>query len=244
MNFVDIHQHIIYGMDDGPSTFQQTQEMLKNAWQNWVFQIVATPHVTPGVTELNINLFLERIAEAQHFCKASKIGIEILPGAEIFYTDQTVDFLDQGRILTLGKTQFVLVEFSTKAGYEDILDACDTLLRSGYIPVLAHIERYPCFLLHPRKVYDLKRRLDVRLQINCSTILSRGLLTTYFCKTLLKDSLVDVVASDAHNTSIRPVCMRQAFEALKKQCGEEYSVCLTDGSMTIRGFEVMRPMNL
>jgi protein-tyrosine phosphatase len=231
--FVDIHHHIIYGMDDGPSDFQQTQEMLKNARKDGVCEIVATPHVTPGITPFNKQTFLDRINEAKRFCVANGIQMKISPGAEIFYTDKTVDYLDAGRVPTLAGTRFVLVEFSPRTQYEDILNASNTLLRSGYFPVLAHIERYRCLVFHPSRVYDLKRMLDVRLQINCSAVFSKHPMPAYFCRKLLNDGLVDAIATDAHNTSTRPVCMQRAYDAIEKRYGEDYAESLTDGSMTV-----------
>ena len=236
-SFIDIHHHILYGMDDGPSTFSNTQEMLDGAWRDGVCKIVATPHVTPGVKDLNIPLFLARIGEAQRYCDDRKIGIDVVPGAEIFYTEKTVDLLDEGRVPTLAGTRFVLIEFSIGSKYEDILNACDALIRSGYIPVLAHIERYPCFLFHLSRVYHLKMHLDVRLQINCSTIINGKFIAARFYKPLLNDGLIDAVASDAHNCNSRKVCMRMAYDILKSKYGMEYANSLTDGSMTINGYE-------
>ena len=109
--FVDIHHHLIYGMDDGAQTWEQTQQMLTCAWQNDIDRIIATPHAEPGMEPFPMEQLMRRIRRAQSWCDEQRMQMEILPGCEIFYTPQTVWMLREGLIPTLAGSNYVLVEF-------------------------------------------------------------------------------------------------------------------------------------
>ena len=99
--FVDIHHHLIYGMDDGAQTWEQTRQMLTSAWKNGIDRIIATPHAEPGMEPFPMEQLTRRIQKAQSWCDEQRMQMEILPGCEIFYTPQTVCMLREGLIPTL-----------------------------------------------------------------------------------------------------------------------------------------------
>jgi len=226
--FTDIHQHLVYGVDDGPKTFRKSCAMLQMAHENGVKRIIATPHVVPGVNNFDVESFLKKLERMRQYSEQQGIHVELLPGAEIFYTAQTCEFLIENRIPTLAGTQYVLVEFLPDVSYQQIRDASENLLRNGYIPILAHIERYKCLVSRPQSAFDLKERLKVRYQVNCSTVIhGKGILVNRFCKKLLQNGLIDVVASDAHNIDTRPVRLMEAYQVLEERYGAAYAEHLT-----------------
>jgi len=232
--FADIHQHLVYGVDDGPNTFRKTCAMLQMAKQNQVNRIIATPHVVPGVQDFDRDSFMKKLERTRSFCEHLELGIEIFPGAEIFYTEQTCKFLLEDRVPTLAGTGYVLVEFSPDVSYQQVQAAVENLSRDGYIPVIAHVERYRCVVSKPRSAYELKERFNVRYQVNCSTVIhGKGVLVNRFCKKLLSDGLIDAVATDAHNVDTRPIRMMEAYKVLEDQCGAAYAERLTglDGGL-------------
>ena len=119
--FVDIHHHLIYGMDDGAQTWEQTQQMLTSAWKNGIDRIIATPHAEPGMEPFPMEQLTRRIQKAQSWCDEQRMQMEILPGCEIFYTPQTVCMLREGLIPTLAGSNYVLVEFLPGAPYSELM---------------------------------------------------------------------------------------------------------------------------
>ena len=84
--FTDIHQHLIFGVDDGPGTSRGSYNMLRMAKQEGISRIIATPHVIPGIKDFDIPLFRKRLWRIRAFCERWQIGVEVFPGSEILYT--------------------------------------------------------------------------------------------------------------------------------------------------------------
>ena len=202
--------------------------MLRAAEQNGICRIIATPHVIPGVKAFDMALFLKRLERIRSYCEQWQLSVEVFPGSEILYTEQTCDFLNRDRIPTMAGTSYVLVEFSPDIGYRQMQSNLERLSRDGYIPILAHMERYHCLINRPQSAYELKERLNVRYQVNCSTIIDgKGFAVNRFSRKLLHDKLIDAVATDAHNIDSRPVHMMEAYLVLKDKVDEGYADWLT-----------------
>lgn len=235
--FTDIHHHLAYGVDDGPGFLQETELMIRAAIRDRIGMIIATPHVAPGMEAFDLESYLQKLEEMRLLCLRQQLEIEILPGAEIFYTEFTRRFLSERLIPTLADTEYILVEFSPEVTYQVVRSAVETLNRSGYIPILAHVERYRCLVKRPQRAYELKAKLDVRYQMNCWTVIKgKGFSVNRFCKRLLRDEMIDAVATDAHNVDTRPALMSRAYQALEKGVGPQYAAYLTgvDGGILFR----------
>lgn len=220
--FVDIHHHLIYGMDaDGPQSFEETCAMLKAAQADGIAKIIATPHAIPGIQAFPLDVYLTRMEEARAYCRQEDIQIEILTGAEILYTQMTTRYLQDKKIPTMADTSYVLVEFPVGVAYGALVHAMKELLQSGYKPILAHAERYKCLLLRPGRAISLHEDLGVALQMNCAALQKRNFFVHRFSRRLFKKGAVDWVATDAHNTTTRSACMKTAFELLDKRYGKE-----------------------
>lgn len=218
--FIDIHHHLIYGLDDGARTVERAMEMARMAAADGTRIVLGTTHVTPGIERLDGELYRARLNELNARCREEKIPLVILPGAEILYTEQTCRFLREGRIETLAGTEYVLVEFLPNVRYEALREALEDILQAGYLPVVAHVERYGCLAGDARKCERLKRELGVLFQMNCPTAIGgRGFWRDRQTKKLLDAGLIDAVASDAHHPVRRPTRMREAYEALAERYG-------------------------
>lgn len=213
---IDIHQHLIFGMDDGAKTFEETQQMIRHAANQGITRIIATPHATPGIQEFHYQRFMEHLSLANQWCRAQAVPMEILPGCEIFYTPETTRWLQEGRIPTLAGTRHVLVEFNLTASYEELRSAARKLSNAGYEPVFAHIERYRC-LSKLERIKELREDYPVLTQVNANTFLhSRGFFKNRWLRRVLEDNLIDLVASDAHNTDTRPCRLGEAKQVLTR----------------------------
>ena len=219
-------------MDDGAPNPKEMYAMLHKAVEDGIGRIVATPHVTPGVKRFNWEQYHKALEDARTYCKERCLSLELYEGAEILYTNQTCSFLQDGRVPTMAGTDHVLVEFSPDVRYERLYEALDSLLCNGYLPIIAHVERYRCLATHPSRLEKIKEGMEVFFQVNCSSIIGKkDAATRRFVDRLLDWDMIDAIATDAHSTTVRSVHMHEAWRVLKKEFGLSYANELTDGHL-------------
>lgn len=220
----DIHQHLLWGIDDGADSREIMYSMLREAQRQGIKTIAATSHARPGLQPFDMGLYTERLTEAQCFCKTEDLGICVLPGAEIAWTHQTPLALRQGKIPTMGGTDYVLLELWRNISWQAAQDAVKQLTRAGYCPVLAHPERYLAFIRSPKKTLQFRNETGAMLQLNADTVLSpRNYWERRFTEYLLKEGAVDAIASDAHDCINRPVNMEAAYRWLTLHTDATYA---------------------
>lgn len=224
----DIHQHLLWGLDDGPGTMEGTQEMLREAHRQGIAQVAATCHACPGFAPFDAGLYRERLAQAQDFARQENLAVTVLPGVEAAWTYQTAAALRQGKLLTLGHTDCVLLELWRDIPLQEARDAVTQLIRAGYRPVLAHVERYRCFAWWPTQALRFREETGALMQVNASTLMRpRGLAEKRFVRTMLRHRAMDAVATDAHGNPARPVNLRQAHDWLLQHTDGEHARMLT-----------------
>ena len=235
--FMDIHHHILYGVDDGPKSCLEMFQMLKAAYDDGVRTIIATPHIAPGIKPFNMEVLESKVMEARWYCEQNGCDIEIHLGSEIFYNDYAERLLVEQKIPTMAGSNKVLLEFQDKVSYEELERAIVTALRSGLIPVLAHIERYNKIIFCPRKLCQLKDKYQVYLQIDTDCLLNeRKYVTNKVMKSLLNRRVIDFVSSDAHDTESRKCNLTCAYGKLKNLVGDRYADQLTGNHYSIKDF--------
>ncbi len=219
--FVDIHHHLIHGVDDGPQDFEHTQRMLIHAAEQGVSQVVATSHATPGREAFPAERYLRHLAQAQEWCDAQGLNLYIHSGCEVLYTDESPRLLSEGQVPTLAQTWVALVEFFPTDSFQRLCQAARALGNEGFTVVMAHVERYQA-LQSLKRVEELREEYDVKMQMNCNTVLShKGFLMNRWTRRMIENGYIDFVASDAHNTSSRPCSMQACYEELFAKYGEE-----------------------
>ncbi len=222
MEFRDIHAHFVYGVDDGAKTVQDMQDMLDEAYLQGVRVLYATSHSTPGIDHFPLQVYKTHLEEARAYCTEKGYDIRLYPGTEILYTPALKNYMERHSLMTLGDSDSVLVEFVPDVSFSELEGAVSMLEGAGYTPILAHVERYGC-LFSPR-IYRLKKKHDVRYQVNCGTLVKKSL--GYFKRWQLhrwfKKKLIDYVASDMHDTKARRNRMGAGARALEQYCGEAY----------------------
>lgn len=168
--YMDMHTHILPGIDDGSQSIEQTAEMLRQAYDEGIRLIVGTPHFgirNPGIT---LSEAKNALAETQKLADEITPGIKLILGCELFYTDGIVDALGRHEAPTMGGTSYALVEFRTSDSRERIDQCINEMLWKGYRPIIAHLERYKCLEGDIEAVRDLVDR-GVAVQINCRSFL-------------------------------------------------------------------------
>ncbi len=107
--FTDIHNHIIYGVDDGASRREETFSMIDEAVRDGVNTIISTPHVTPGEHEFHDDLYERHFGIAQDYIREKGYDLRLFQGAEILFTPYTVRMLREKRVRTLAESRYVLL---------------------------------------------------------------------------------------------------------------------------------------
>lgn len=226
--FTDIHHHLVFGMDDGPASFEQTYDMLLAACADGIRHIISTPHVFPGSEAFDYPAYLQKLAQINARILHERLPLSVHPGAELYYTDAALRLLKAAQVPTLAESRHVLVEFSPDVPYEHLFDSVRRLSNGGFMPIIAHIERYACLARDARRLHELKRYLRVQLQVNCSSVVRhKSFRTRRFLAHAFSSRLIDYVATDAHNVSSRPVCMTECHRILSAQYGAAYADSLT-----------------
>ena len=212
---IDIHNHILYGVDDGSKDLDMSLAMLKEEMEQGVSTIYLTPHQNQQT--LTGPLLKERYQSFLEELKEKGIDMDIRLGAEIYYYPGLKQDLLSGKALTMDESKYVLVEFSTRTE-TNVSEIVYELVMAGFTPIIAHIERYP--YLKKEDYFDIKEAGGL-IQINSgsfSRFSSRGLI-----KYLLKNDLVDYVATDAHDNSKRKVDFSFVHTYIKKKHPELYT---------------------
>ena len=226
MEYIDIHNHTLFGVDDGPNHIKESIDMLREADSQGIRKVIFTPHFRYGMfpyiledVEQNFNE-LKKQAEAEH------IDIEMYLGCEYHVNSEILQHIQEGRVHTLAGTEYVLTEYSHSSDYADIKRYTHELIAAGYQPVIAHMERYECIANHIQYAKELSE-MGALIQINAdSTLGIDGKYLEKVCKKLLKLRVVDIVASDAHGIKNRTNHMDRCYQYICKKYGESYATDL------------------
>lgn len=211
---IDIHSHILPGIDDGAKNTDDSQKLLKQMSEQGVTTAVATPHFYPDVAVLE-----DFIAARENSAKTllnslnSDYNIKILLGAEVFYFKGMGGFEDI-RKLTISNSRYLLVELLGMKKIEDkvIKDITDLKDNFGIMPIIAHVERYSGYKDY-KKLLSVIRDGNALCQINASFFFS--FKDRRAVKKLIKEGLVSFIASDCHSPVNRPVHLTAALSAIR-----------------------------
>lgn len=221
-NLYDIHCHILPGVDDGADSIEESMEMLKIEFKDGVRNIIFTPHYRRRMFETPENEIL------QQFLTVKKTASQVLPdlklylGCELHSNMDMVDILQERKHLTLAESSYVLTEFSNGDTEAYIKERCYSLLSNGYEPILAHVERYSC--MKDLDLVNELRQMGVRMQVNAESIIGKsGWKMKRYCRSLMKEGMLDFVGSDSHGTSRRAPKMGECAEYMVKKMGLTYT---------------------
>ena len=225
---IDIHAHILPLVDDGSRSIERSVSLLKDCLEQGITDIILTPH--------HRQPYLESVEKTKESFEAFKVAVqkENLPinlylGQEIFVTPDLKQKLRENKVLTMADSKYLLVEFDFSFGM-DVAETVHELKTMGYIPIVAHLERYPYVSLFD--AHEIKECGGL-IQVNCESIAGKA-KRQYFktVKKLFKNNLVDLVASDYHDG--RENCMKEAGKFVKKKFGEQvYNRVFIDNAKAI-----------
>ncbi len=222
---IDIHCHILYGVDDGSYCLSESVEMARIAYEGGTRQIIATPHANAPGNDPNAwgDRLAQRLAALNEQLRAENVPMELLPGQEVFCAGDVVSMLKNGALMPLNGTRYLLIEFDFYAHTDTIIEYCEALLAAGVVPVVAHPERYAAVKEDDQTAYRLKKR-GCLLQLNSGSLFGAfGRSSQSAAHSLLADSLADFIASDAHSPYVRTPFLGDAHEMVSDMYSLEYA---------------------
>lgn len=216
---IDIHCHILPGFDDGSSSLEESLAMIQMAVSSGVTGIVATPHFRGDQQSLAlVDRLVQRYRLLYEAIEDSGLPLQLYPGAEILCMPQTIEMAQAGQLPTLGNTGYLLTEFFFNESFDHMDEMLTGISEAGYIPVVAHPERYDAIQRDPRRVIHWFRKGYI-IQLNKGSILGAfGSRVQQAADWLLSAGLAHLIASDAHSATRRTPDMT----ALRSQLLEEY----------------------
>lgn len=229
---LDIHIHILPGVDDGAQDYDDSLRMAELAVECGVTAIVATPHANQMGRFENFYTpeFARRYDRLEEMMRSSHIGLTVLEGQEIMASDDMLEKILDGKLIGLNHTQYYLIEFPFDSRPDWIADRLIDILSLGKTPLIAHVERYHCVHYDPSYVYDW-------IELGCLTQMNKGSVFGKFgstvqeaCIPLLNYELIHCIASDAHSPIQRTPWLRDIYQFLKDNFDEEYASRLLESN--------------
>lgn len=218
--FVDLHAHVLPGIDDGPPDLATSVALLRAAADGGTAAIVATTH-SAEVLQMGFDAAAmeARMAEVQAAAQEAGVAIEVAYGAEIFVESDSVQRLTEGRLFPLHHTRYVLIEPPFGALPLYLNQALFELQTNGYIPILAHPERNSEVQEQPRRLEEWAAR-GAFIQMSAASLLGGfGRAAQRTAKLAIGRRLCHVIASDAHDPVRRPPMLRPAYDAVAREFG-------------------------
>ena len=237
----DIHSHIIYHIDDGSRTPEESLELIRQDVEQGAHAIIATPHyyVQYPTDPARIRAKLATIEEALGIgeqsaaqptpgaseANASALDVRLYAGNEVLWFDSMIERLQSGEILTLADSHYTLIEFYPEESYQTILRAIRKVRNAGYRPIIAHAERFKAMQEHGLAEV---RDLGAYVQLSTEPLSHKGLSglfdrETKFIQKALRNQEADFLGTDMHRTDRRPPVLRDAIDWIERNLDRDYA---------------------
>ena len=226
MKLCDLHTHLLPGVDDGATSMEYALQMLRNAAASDVALLAVTPHCNRPCEKRNYldGSLRERFLQLQQAAK--DIPVDLVLGGEVLVDEQLPQLLRQKKIPTVNGSRYLLTEFPVDASPDFFQDTLQSILALGYIPLVAHPERY-------FSVCQMPQIAASWLDMGCHLQLTGGSILGEYGKTvqrtaafLLQQDLVACVASDAHGLHHRSNFLMDVYDHLSLRYSKHYAGCL------------------
>lgn len=218
MRFIDIHCHILPGIDDGPESLEMSLRMIKIAADDGISHIFATPHIIKGVYDNNTQKIRKGI-EALRLHISEKITI--YTGADVRITPDIMLKIEKGEMPTLNGSKYMLIELPHFVIPPNIDMLIFDLRKAGIIPIITHPERH---ITLTKKFFVLKRLRDIGAMYQLTAMSVSGELGKNIQKisfSMIDGGFIDFIASDAHNARERPPVLSNAYNVIVRSYGYE-----------------------
>jgi protein-tyrosine phosphatase len=218
---IDIHAHILYGLDDGPGNEETTLAMLRSAQTDGIDRIIATPHYIYGANRYDLEACRDRYCAVIELIKRNHIAVELYMGNELFLDEYLPDSIKTKQCHTLAGSDYVLVELPVMGFPKNTESILYRILGGGHIPVIAHVERYK----EVQTDYDVLAQflhMGCLAQINAASITGEsGRKLQETARDILTGSMCHLVATDMHSDHGRTPRLADSYEIVKGWLGAD-----------------------
>ncbi|CDQ18943.1 tyrosine-protein phosphatase [Halobacillus karajensis] len=228
---IDIHSHILPGVDDGAQTIEESIAMAEAAVADGIDTIIATPHHKNGVYDnFKYNIKIQ-VAELNRTFQERGIELHVLPGQETRIYGEMVEGINQDEILMLNEhTSYMFVEFPSDSVPRYASQLFFDLQVAGVQPIIVHPERNKQLIEHPDQLYSFVKQ-GAFCQLTAASITGQfGKKIKKFSEQLIEANLAHLIASDAHNITSRGFCMTDAYAEIRKQYGLDMVYLLSENA--------------
>jgi len=213
---IDIHSHILHGLDDGAKTLDESLEMCRIAVADGITTIAATPHSMNGKYVNDKETVLKKAAELSAALKDNNINLAVYAGMDLHIYPGIIKDLEEGRALTLNNSNYFLLELPFQSLPSAAPELVSRLVDKGFIPIITHPERNEGFLRDFAALENYRNR-GALFQVTAMSITGEfGERIREFSFKMLKAGLVDTIASDAHSPTVRPPLLSRAVAIATK----------------------------
>ncbi len=225
--FFDLHCHMLCNVDDGAKTEKEMYAMLEMAYADGTRALCLTPHFSPYLFGDTYEESEKSFALLCEYAEKKHPDMYLYLGHELGYHGACIEALNEGVCRSLNGTRYVLVDFPETVGFFEIQKAMNLIRQSGYLPILAHTERYRS--LHTKMDWiEEFAESGGKIQVNASSVVgSWGMGAKSQWKKLLNRGLIHIISSDGHNLTTRQPKMSVCMEYLKKNCDPQTVRALT-----------------
>ncbi|RYM05486.1 tyrosine protein phosphatase [Sporolactobacillus sp. THM7-7] len=237
---IDIHCHILPGIDDGAENEQVSLSMAKKAVAEGITQIVATPHHRNRHWDNPRFSVLNMVKTLNQLFAQNQIGLKVLPGQEVRIFGEMAEQGAEAELVTVNETgKYILVEFPTHHVPRYAEQLFYDLQVKGITPVIVHPERNQEIFEHPDILYGFVTD-GVLSQVTAASLIGKsGKKVKKRTLQFVENNLAHFIASDAHNVTARPFYMQKAFQEMKKTFGRELANTFKDNAALLVQGEVV-----
>lgn len=228
---IDIHTHILPSVDDGAKSLDEALEMLSIAMKGKTEAIILTPHCNfpKRYNNYDDEFFKQRFKLFKQKA-AAYFPIDLFLGMEVYATDNVAALIKRGKIITLNRSRYLLIEFPFSCHPRWAAKILSSVSKLGITPIIAHPERYPFIWEQPNILYDWVNCGSL-VQMNRSSLFgSFGQNAKDLALQLLSHHLVHFVASDCHSASVRTPFLPNAYNLISDLYSDEYAHTLLHGN--------------
>lgn len=218
---IDIHCHIVPDIDDGASDMNEALSMARLALDNETNTIINTSHFNPVFNYTSSTKLKKAVEVFNNVLSTNNIDLQVLLGNELYYNKELMHCLDKKEFFCLNNSDYILVEFSNASFPSNILDVVYEFVIRGYIPILAHVERYPSFAKNLKLVQKCIE-CGALIQVNSSSVLgSSSSSSQESVLDLIDNNMVHFVASDGHGSTRRRPILKNSYDFISGSYSKE-----------------------
>ncbi len=217
---------MLSGVDDGAQSLQEMTDMARLANNDGIDTVCFTPHSGVHGRDSDPEKLKKMFADASVLLKNLFPSMSFYLGNELYYSCDIPEKIRRGIYMPINGSRYVLVEFSVGLDLFNIESNIKLIKRAGFTPILAHAERYRSVFPKARIIRELKN-MGALIQVNSRHVTRQNIFGKCKGYRLFKEGLIDIIASDCHNTGRRKPEMRECYEYLSKNFGKAYADRLT-----------------